>query len=293
MENNTSYYLADWVAGTISDNELQEKVGEQQFHQYKGILEVSSHWQVPSRNMNHKAAFLKKMNAVEKAAPVSIWKVAAILVIGLLAATYYWSDTTIKTTLNQTQLVTIYDGTSIELAPSSELSYNKISYWFNRSVSFKGNGLFKVIPGNEFLVDNPKGTVQVLGTSFRIIDRLDYLKVSCFSGKVAVSMEGEKWVIEPNESIDSFTKEKIQIEENSEDAASYLNYNATPLKVVLDEISKHYSVQFQIQSINVDDLFSGNLNTENIDTALKSVLYPFNYNYEKKDVNLFEIYSLD
>lgn len=293
MDNKTTYYLADWMAGLISDEELKVKLGKDQWAQYKDILSITDHWEVPERNPQNFQVFKYKMQAKVKSSTFKLWKVAAILVLSFLSATYYWSQVSIKTAENQSYNAQLFDGTKIDLAPSSQLSYNKIAYWFNRNVYFKGNGFFNVIPGNQFTVENPKGTVKVLGTTFRIIDRLDYFKVSCYSGKVSVQMEDEKWFINPAESIDSYTKVKqIQPDSNSRSSV-YLNFHATPLKVVLDEISKQYAVHFELNSLDVRDLFTGLVSMDQLEEALKAVLYPFNYDYKKKGVNLFEIYSLD
>lgn len=293
MESKTTYYLADWMAGHISDEELMGRVGKEQWTQYKDILAITAHWDVPSRNPQNFEIFKNKMKAKATHSTYKIWRIAAILVVGLFAATLYWSQVSIRTVENESQWAELVDGTKIELAPSSELAYNKITYWFNRKVTFKGNGFFKVIPGNQFTVVNPKGTVQVLGTTFRIIDRLDYFKVSCYTGKVAVQIEGEKWLINPNESIDSYTKKKQTQTASVSSSTAYLYYDATPLNVVLDEISKQYAIHIEVNSLDVSDLFTGQVRRDQLEEALKSVLYPFNYDYKKKGVNLFEIYSLN
>ncbi len=284
-----STYLAKWAAGEISDEALKQMVGEKHFLQYKDILGVSSTWTIPSRYHLHLEVFKDKMSA-KKAIPFKVYRFAAVLLVGLIATLFYWSQVSVVTS-TQSQTVSIYDGTNIELAPASELSYNKIAYWFNREVQFKGNGYFEVIPGNEFTVNNSKVKVRVLGTKFRIIDRLNYYKVSCYTGKVMVDNGDQNWLIESNESIDSYSKAVSNSRLSSNDS-DYLSYDSTPLYVVLDELSKVYGVGISADSVAINELFTGKIDKEDdLDTALKAVLYPFNYDYEKKSINLILIHS--
>ena len=171
----------------------------------------------------------------------------------------FFANQNIITAVGNSETVSIFDGSTIKLAPHSSLSYNSVLYFFNRKVTLEGNALFNVIPGNSFTVNSPNGEVSVLGTSFNIIDREDYFNVVCFTGKVAVKANKQEVILKPLEGFENLSNKKSKFNDASKDPSnnSYLYLNQVPLPIVLKELSNFYNVAFNTDAVSLEGSYNG------------------------------------
>jgi ferric-dicitrate binding protein FerR (iron transport regulator) len=218
-------------------------------------------------------------------------KYAAVFLIGVSSVLVFFANQNIITANGNTKIVSIFDGSTIKLAPNSSLSYNSVLYFFNRKVTLEGNAFFNVIPGNSFTVNSPNGEVSVLGTSFNIIDREDYFNVVCFTGKVAVKANKQEVILKPLEGFENLSNKKSKFNNASKDPSnnSYLYLNQVPLPIVLKELSNFYNVTFNTDAVSLEGTYNGLLINDNIELALKNVLYPFNFDFEWQKDNFIVI----
>jgi ferric-dicitrate binding protein FerR (iron transport regulator) len=99
------------------------------------------------------------------------WMAAACLPLFLIASYFIWHSTLQPVTIQANVIKTIHlpDGSSIRLQPSTILVYNPS--FPQRSVSLtQGEAYFSVSPDEKrtFIVQLPRSTVTVLGTSFNV-----------------------------------------------------------------------------------------------------------------------------
>ena len=291
MENKE--VLLNWMEGNITDAQVEREIGSEEFQLYKKIIDTSSKWESPKRKSSHREAFLKKMQSVKKrkANTKILLKYAAVFLIGVSSVLVFFANQNIITANGNTKIVSIFDGSTIKLAPNSSLSYNSVLYFFNRKVTLEGNAFFNVIPGNSFTVNSPNGEVSVLGTSFNIIDREDYFNVVCFTGKVAVKANKQEVILKPLEGFENLSNKKSKFNNASKDPSnnSYLYLNQVPLPIVLKELSNFYNVTFNTDAVSLEGTYNGLLINDNIELALKNVLYPFNFDFEWQKDNFVVI----
>lgn len=292
MENKE--IILNWLEGNLTDAEVEREIGSEEFQLYKKIIDTSDKWESPSRKSTHKANFLSKMQSIQKRKTNTsiLFKYAAVLMIGISSVLVFFANKNIDTSIGSTKIVSLFDGSTIKLAPNSSLSYNSVLYFFNRKVNLEGNALFNVIPGNSFTVNSPNGEVSVLGTSFNIIDREDYFNVVCFTGKVAVKANKQEVILKPLEGFENLSNKKSKFNDVSKDSSnnSYLYLNQVPLHIVLIELSNLYNVAFNTDAISLEGSYNGLFINDNIELALKNVLYPFNFDFEWQKDNIVVIF---
>jgi ferric-dicitrate binding protein FerR (iron transport regulator) len=150
MENKE--ILLNWLEGNLTDAQVEREIGSQEFQLYKKIIDASSKWESPKRKSSHKEAFLKKMQSVKKrkANTKILLKYAAVFLIGVSSVLVFFTNQNIITANGNTKTVSIFDGSTIKLAPNSSLSYNSVLYFFNRKVTLEGNALFQCNPRQFF-----------------------------------------------------------------------------------------------------------------------------------------------
>lgn len=291
MENKE--VLVNWLEGNLTDDQVEREIGSEEFQLYKKIIDASAKWKSPKRKSTHREAFLRKMQSVKKrkANTSILLKYAAVFLIGVSSVLLFFTNQNIITANGNTKTVSIFDGSTIKLAPNSSLSYNSVLYFFNRKVTLEGNAFFNVIPGNSFTVNSPNGEVSVLGTSFNIIDREDYFNVVCFTGKVAVKANKQEVILKPLEGFENLSNKKSKFNNASKDPSnnSYLYLNQVPLPIVLKELSNFYNVTFNTDAVSLEGTYNGLLINDNIELALKNVLYPFNFDFEWQKDNFVVI----
>ena len=285
--------LLNWLEGNLTDDQVEREIGSEEFQLYKKIIDASAKWKSPKRKSTHREAFLRKMQSVKKrkANTSILLKYAAVFLIGVSSVLLFFTNQNIITANGNTKTVSIFDGSTIKLAPNSSLSYNSVLYFFNRKVTLEGNAFFNVIPGNSFTVNSPNGEVSVLGTSFNIIDREDYFNVVCFTGKVAVKANKQEVILKPLEGFENLSNKKSKFNNASKDPSnnSYLYLNQVPLPIVLKELSNFYNVTFNTDAVSLEGTYNGLLINDNIELALKNVLYPFNFDFEWQKDNFIVI----
>lgn len=162
--------------------------------------------------------------------------------------------------INKTS-VYLPDSSMVVLNAGSTLSYNLISWFFNRKVKMDGEAYFEVVPGGSFNVKSNRGEVVVKGTSFNIFDRPEGYKVHCITGKVMVKSGGE---------IAELTKGKLVILvgdvfnvrdfENESEAIGWKNgvfsFNSVPLKDVIAEVERQFGIKVKVKGNN-DYIYTG------------------------------------
>lgn len=214
--------------------------------------------------------------------------VAAVLVLLMATGTFIrFYRVSVETGAGQQQLVTLPDGSTIQLNAGSSLNYHPYWWTFSRELAFNGEGYFEVEKGRRFSVVSAKGTTSVLGTSFTVFARETTYRVACLTGKVKVVDAGgqHEVVLEPNQKVawqeGGFLKTEAKPAEETAWTRNQFLFTGTPIHEVFEEIERQYGVQIS-HSLLPDFEYAGNFSRELlVEEVLNYVCKPFNLKFEK------------
>jgi ferric-dicitrate binding protein FerR (iron transport regulator) len=192
MRDETTY-LAAWLEGTLSDRELEKREGKESLNRYRKIKEVSStlvvevpenlNWEVFAKQLPPKRKPQKKTRSWAFGIAASFMVLVGISSF-LLSQKVYDSS-------NSFNLIELSDGSTVELAPGALLQHQRSFNLINRKLKLTGEAYFQVEKGSPFIIESPNGTVEVIGTAFKIIDTEAFFSVICTEGKVKVTHQGK------------------------------------------------------------------------------------------------------
>lgn len=283
--NNEETYLAEWAEGKLSQTELIESFPDQDTDLLNRILTVSSKakisaptsldWEVFNQHLKQKAT----QSSQKKTWP--LLNIAAGLIGILLAATIYFNSAVTYQSENKILEVILPDQSKVTLMPGTELSFKKSFGIFGRTLTLKGEAVFKVEKGNPFTVEATMGRVEVLGTIFKVIssDESPFV-VSCLEGKVKVDNE---FVLVKNE---HFNKSTGKIESlpwvSDFIVEDGVNYYQTPLEHLIQLFEKTHNIKILLNSQR-SHVFTGVFPLANFDKGLEALSLPFKLNVVRLD----------
>ncbi len=124
---------------------------------------------------------------------VARYAAAAAVVLAVVSASAFFLGSSEVRTLDKTSEVVLPDGSSVALNKNTTIAYNTFTWNFSRSVKLEsGEAFFDVSEGEKFTVSAPKGTVEVLGTSFNVSVSQKQFYVGCKTGKVRVASDDKE-----------------------------------------------------------------------------------------------------
>ncbi|REE81913.1 FecR family protein [Lutibacter oceani] len=287
-------YLADWMEGKITDEELEKIVGKEAFLSYSKIIKTLDNWSVPKRKNTTWEQLLSKMVFVKKEKKVSLYSwvgIAASILIVFGLGIYQINNVKFTTEIAAFKTIDLQDGSKIYLEPNSSIQYNKLTYRFFRKLKAEGAMVFKVSKGSPFNVETKNGTIAVLGTTFKVLDRLNFFKVACFEGKVKVGIKKNEFIITASQEVDNLQNEikPVKYKWNEEIQTKYATYQHTPLEVVIADLEAIYDIEISFSELNKKMYFSGRYSKENLEEALLTVFTPFHLKAEKIQKNKYQI----
>lgn len=223
-----------------------------------------------------------------------------LLCVSVWTAYLYWQPVSIETvsTLAETRVVLLPDGTSVTLNHFSSLSYPERFKSDNREVKLNGEAYFEVTKDKKhpFIVQTEVIDVQVLGTHFNVDAYRNNpdVRTTLLTGSVAVSNKNnsERMILKPNEvAIYNKVEQKLtrRILENAKNEISWRNgefiFDNMPLQDIARELSNSFGTTIHVadsalQNYRITARFR---NGENLETIL-SVLHNAGYlNYSQNN----------
>lgn len=180
------------------------------------------------------------------------------------------------------------DHSKVTLNADSELKFNRIYWFFNRTVHLDGEALFVVTKGKTFSVETNLATIEVLGTVFNVYSRISLLKVHCIEGKVCVTEKKQErtTIITKGNLVSSDIDGKLerktgQIPMTSGWPNGDFYYNNTPLNQVFEEIERQFDIHIETEP-QPERFYTGYFSNHNLDTALKLVCIPMRLKWTAK-----------
>ena len=194
--------------------------------------------------------------------------------------------------------VVLPDGSKVMLNHASEISFPEKFYKTTREVELKGEAYFDVThnPKQPFVVKMNGVSVQVLGTTFNCsaYENDKQLRISLISGKVEVTAQNEKMLLQPNEQA-VWTKSNKQLNKTNIEANDVLAwkkgrlvFRETGLKEMANELSRRFNTKFSI----ADSLETHRITLTVKDESLEEVLEllkltaPIDYAIDGKTVRI-------
>lgn len=287
---DNNYDLAKWLAGEMTEKELQTFQNTPEYATYSKIAAYSSQLRAPDfdanllyqNTINHNNKVLKVISFYQ-----SKWIRVAALFVVLLGLTLLF-----KTTVSSTEVAKngertnffLPDNSQIVLNSGSQIQYKKWNWNNNRELNLEGEAYFKVAHGKKFQVNTNIGTVTVLGTEFNVKARKTRFDVTCYKGKVSVDYNHRKIIITRGTSVtfdkDYFDRKSITAQK-PEWTAYEIVFKKEKLQNVIDELQRQYNCEIILKGKENTQLFSGTLPTNDIKTALGVVCSVFHLKISK------------
>ncbi|WP_242158071.1 FecR family protein [Aestuariivivens sediminis] len=283
-------FLARWIAGELSPEELERFKTSQDYPVLKKINDASQNLKAPT--FNHQALLiqLKEHNSsqsrtkVRKLIPYWAYTAAAVLVIalGLLYVTTMSSH--YETGYSEQLAVLLPDHSKVELNANSQVAFKKAGWVANRTIELSGEAFFDVEKGQSFKVLTDLGMVEVLGTEFNVISRDTYFEVQCMEGKVRVTSNvlNKDLILLPGDAVrvinNGLEEWKFDVNATNWTAGETTFYNA-PIAQVLGALENQFGIKFDTSAIDLNTRFTGAFTHKNLSLALKTVSGPMGLSY--------------
>ena len=183
-------FLGRWADGRLTDEEKRAFEASDDFKIYQKILEGSSGFAPGSYDTEKSLKATKNRlrhgpKSIQRSM-VSIWSVAAAVLLLFVSYFVYTSSSTSETSIGELAEEILPDGSKVSMNAKTKLKYQRRNWKSNRNVSLVGEAFFEVAKGSAFTVESPIGKVEVLGTKFNVYARENIFEVRCFEGKVKV-----------------------------------------------------------------------------------------------------------
>lgn len=212
-----------------------------------------------------------------------ITKIAAIFVLGFSTLFYITGKKEVSTLIGETTDLNLPDNSKATINASSSVLIKRFRW--DRNITLKGEAYFEVEKGKEFTVATKDASVKVLGTKFNVISRDNYFETICYEGRVLVTYNNTKRVLNVGDKFLVIDNKIIETRNTKKDLRKWngnkSSFKNTPIKYVLKEFERHYNVKIKT-NFNVDEKFTGSFVHDNENVALKSITLPFNLKIQKK-----------
>ena len=291
LHTENEFYLAQWLDGKLTDEELRKFVPEDDFLAYQELRKGITVYEDLEQPIDASYQQLKdiiefgKRRKVRKLYISWAASIAAsvILFFGLFTM-LNGGSITLQTAISEQITFTLPDGSEFTLNANSNIRYRKKDWNTNRMIYLNGEAFFNVEKGSTFIVSTENGKVQVLGTQFNVNSNLDYFEISCFEGSVkAMPDGGEEYILTPGNTFRRIDGHPNEAWEFSKDSPSWMDgessFKSVPLKYVISAFEKQYDLKFDSEKIDDSLLFTGSFGHDDIEVALASVFNAMQIGY--------------
>ncbi len=291
-------YLAKWLSGELSEEELTAFKESAEYKSFERLKEVSSSLKAPEFNVDQA---LERTKATIGTAPKVITlkpfktflRIAAVVAV-LLAGSYFYLDTlgeTVSTDYAESTNVILPDDSEIILNAESQITYSKKHWDKERNINLEGEAFFKVAKGKKFTVATEHGTVAVLGTQFNVENRKGFFEVTCYEGLVSVTHNNTETQLPAGNSFLVINGQIISnLEKPMGNAPSWMqnesSFNRIPLQFVFAELERQFNIKVTTENVDTNLLFTGSFNNTNLEMALKSISTPSQIKFKVEDDNV-------
>jgi ferric-dicitrate binding protein FerR (iron transport regulator) len=296
LNNDKEIFLAQWLAGELSDNALKTKVSEADFQAFlkirKGIETYEALESSTERSFGKIQDHIAhtSSNGKVRKLPTNTWLIgiAASIVLFFGLFSIIGDDmVTIETNFGEQKTIALLDGSEVILNSKSTLTYLEDEWNDNRTLTLRGEAYFKVKKGSTFTVTTENGNVKVLGTQFNVNSVSDLFEVVCFEGKVSVQTKAEDYILLPSNSVRRINGHTIEKWETTDANPTWIDgessFKSVPLPYVIAALESQYNITIDSKTIDQTLIYTGSFTHKDLDTALKTVFKSLNIRYTEKE----------
>ncbi|OFX49599.1 MAG: hypothetical protein A2W95_01410 [Bacteroidetes bacterium GWA2_40_14] len=228
----------------------------------------------------------------------TIWSVAAsiVVLIGITSVWYFNKPTSSVTTIaNHTEVpqrIELPDGSVVFLNVETQLTYNPMFNQKQREVTLLGEAFFEVTPNAQkpFVVAGTASSVKVLGTSFNVTTRQQFMEVVVATGKVEVyenTTQQNKVILLPG---DKGTYREGNLDKTSNEHHNFkswvdhkLVFKAVTLDEAIRDINHAYHSQIEIGDSSLNNLLiTTTFDDISLDEIVASIALALEIDIDKK-----------
>jgi transmembrane sensor len=266
------------------------------------ILSRTAHFRVPSGKSAEEALTAFKSAAGDmsrKSAVVYINRTrrlifrssavaaAGLILFGFWALFLHIPETKVVAEKGTHLDLSLPDGSHVTINADSKIAYNKKGFTAKRELILDGEAFFDVTRGNSFIISTSNASIKVLGTSFNVYSRGDNFRVSCVTGRIAVSSGNKSVEITPGQSAALSGKELFSYQDkNLVSSTGWIKgefyFENSPLKVIFSEIERQFNVKFAVGEMK-EKYFTGSFTNKDLKNTLEIVCIPMGLIYEVGD----------
>ena len=293
LHNNSDTFLAKWLEGELTDNELKNLVSPEDFVAYLKLKKGLETKALLERPIDTTFSEIEKRisNKKIKVRPLYFnWAIgiaASIIVFFGLFTIIDNGEVVIETSYGESKSIALIDGSEVILNSKSKIVYDKEDWKNDRQLYLDGEAYFKVAKGKTFTVKTNNGSVTVLGTQFNVNSTKDFFDVVCYEGKVRVSTLDSEHVLLPTDAVRKVSENNSKISKTSEKIPAWIygesTFKSVPLRYVLSALEDEYKVRFDTESIDNSEIFTGSFPHDSLNIALKTVFETLNITYTEKE----------
>jgi len=272
--------LHKWINKTISAEELEKFKQRPEYEELVQLYGRTDDLQAPTFDANEMLADIlatEKKEVVSEKPQAKVvafpnWAKLAIAaaLIGLVTLFFFPfdNDVEITTAKDKTQEIILPDGSEITLFGNSHITYYEKKWQEKREVVLAGEAIFEVEKGVPFTVFTHWGTIEVLGTVFKVGSRSQNFAVLCKEGEVAISLT-DKDIYEKISGGESVNLTPTETLINKKNLTKFKNVN---LNSILREIETQFEVKIEKENVNLEQRLTGSFQHQDLEKALKTTI---------------------
>lgn len=280
--------LIKWLNNELSEAEKAELKETDDFRKYESIISELSLWHLPELSTEAKLQeFYKKRSetVVIKWYQQPVIRIAAAILVILTIGIYFYSSTAqviiYKTGIGESKEFILPDNSIVILGPESSISYKRRDWGNKRRVKQKGKAYYEVQSnGSSFEVSFDNTTLEVLGTSFEIINLVAFQQVTCFTGIVRLTTSEESIELSAGMGATVENGSFNSYEDRRQWNQDITRFTSAPLSTVFKSIEQQFDVKINSDKIDLKRTFTGAYPNKSVKNALKAVCSPMNISYD-------------
>jgi ferric-dicitrate binding protein FerR (iron transport regulator) len=290
MEAPNEMYLAEWLAGKISDDQLKSLVSEADFEAYLKLRTALKGLEISPPDLTENFAAIQQKivhKKHEQPSVFTIWRfasMAASVLVFFGLYHFFVAQNTITTDFGQQEKIVLADDSKVALNAKSSLSFGNL-FQYKRTLQLTGEAFFEVEKGSHFTVETSQGEVHVLGTKFNVNALDDFFEVKCFEGKVRVVQKNSVSILTQGESVRFYNDTTENWAEPETPEPSWISgessFKNVPMRFVIEQFKKQYQVEVEYPKHLENIKFTGTFTHKDASVALQTICWPLQLKFSQ------------
>ncbi len=288
-DKKDDFFLARWVSGELSEEELKAFKKHPEYQYYAKIMAGADALDLKTYDVEKELIALKskrenttnkkKKGTVIKLLPYVVVAASIAIIFGIFL---FGPKDDFATQYGETLTVQLPDGSEMILNAKSKASFDKDNWKNTRLVSLEGEAFFKVTKGSKFTVSTKNGEVSVLGTQFNVQSHNALFEVNCYEGKVSVVNKNYTEILTAGKAYRNYGNTPENWTFTGAEPTWLTNtssFRSIPLKYVFKELEEQYNIQINSSNIDLTTIYTGTFPNNDKEVALRTVFSTLGMDY--------------